>query len=108
MSKKNIGKLKKLIQSDSALRERLGTFTTGRELHGALISVAAEKGLAFTEEELQRLITEQTAGESGELSPEELGSLAGRFHIYPPKTATVKFGDTLILTSRWFGIPLRR
>ncbi len=108
MSTENIAKLKERIQSDRALRERLGSFTTGRELYAALINVGAEKGLVFTEEELNSLIAERTAEEPKELSPEELGSLAGRFRVYPPKTATVQFGDTLIRTSRWFGIPLRR
>ena len=108
MSTDNIHKLKKLIQSDQALREKLGASTTGRELHRALLSVAAAKGLPLKEDELQSFITRETADESAELSPGELESVAGRFHIYPPKTATVQFGETLIRTSRWFGIPLRR
>jgi predicted ribosomally synthesized peptide with nif11-like leader len=108
MTTDNIQKLKKLIQSNQALREKLGASTTGKELHRALISVAAAEGLALTEDELQRFITKETADESAELSPGELESVAGRFHIYPPKTATVQFGETLIRTSRWFGIPLRR
>src|SRR5262249_22303631 len=108
MPKQNIRKLKKLIQSDKTLRQKLGTYTTGQELQSSLVKLAAQKGMAITEDELRTFITEQTAGDSDELSPEELGSLAGRFHIRPPKTATVQFGDTLIRTSRWFGITLRR
>jgi predicted ribosomally synthesized peptide with nif11-like leader len=108
MSTDNIHKLKKLVQSDEALREKLGACTTGKELHRALISVAAAKGFALSEDELQSFITQETADDSVELSPGELESVAGRFHIYPPKTATVQFGETLIRTSRWFGIPLRR
>jgi hypothetical protein len=107
MPQSEIGKLRKLIQADEALRERLGTLRTGQELHAALVRVGAKSGLKITAEEIESFIAEQTAGPV-ELSPDELVSLAGRFHIRPPKTATIQFGDTLIRTSRWFGIPLRR
>jgi hypothetical protein len=104
----DIDKLKKLVQGDDALRKRLGALSTGQELNAALARAGAEKGLHVTAEEIESFVAQQTAGEPVELSPDELVSLAGRFHIRPPKTATVRFGDTLIRTSRWFGIPLRR
>jgi len=101
-------RLKEMVQSDDALREELGALTTGEELHAALARVGAERGLAVTAEEIESWVTQQSAGRSNELRPDELVSMAGRFHLYPPKTATVRFGDTLIRTSRWFDIPLRR
>jgi hypothetical protein len=107
-SKKDIDKLKELIQADEALQRRLGAFTTGQELQAALAKVGAKHGLALTEAEIGAFVAKQTARDAVELSPEELVSLAGGFHIRPPKTATVQFGDTLIRTTRWFGIPLRR
>ena len=108
MSKKDVHKLKELMHGDEGLRRKLGSVTTGQDLYATLIRVGAEKGLVFSKEDIESLIAEETAGQSAELTPDELGSMAGRFHIYPPKTATVRFGDTLIRTSRWFGIPLRR
>ena len=104
----DIAKLRDLVRSDDALRKELGSLTTGDELHAALARVGAENGLRVTEKEIEAWVTEQSAGTSDELSPDELASMAGRFHLYPPKTATVRFGDALIRTSRWFGIPLQR
>jgi hypothetical protein len=108
MSTKAVHKLKELVHTDEALRKKLGSITTGQDLYATLISVGAEKGLVFTKGELESVIAQETRGESTELTPDEIASMAGRFHIHPPKTATVRFGDTLIRTSRWFGIPLRR
>jgi predicted ribosomally synthesized peptide with nif11-like leader len=108
MPAKDIHKLRDLMRRDEALRKKLGSITTGQDLYATLVSVGAEKGLVFTKEEIESLIAEETKGEPVELSPDELRSLAGGLHIRPPKTATVQFGDTLIRTSRWFGIQLRR
>lgn len=106
--KKDLVRLKRVVESDDALRKELGSLTTGDELHAALARVGAEHGLSVTVEEIEAWVTEQSRGASDELKPEELASMAGRFHLYPPKTANVRFGDTLIRTTRWFGIPIQR
>jgi len=104
---RNIGKLKKIIQADEALQARLGRLKTGDEIYEAISKLGAEEGLTFTKRDFKRLVADP-ARETSELTRDEITSMAGGFHIYPPKTAYVQFGNTLIQTLRWFNIPLRR
>jgi hypothetical protein len=104
---RNIRKLKKVIQADKKLQARLGRLRTGDEIYELLSKVGAEEGLTFTKRDFRRLVA-NPAKKTAELTPEEITSMAGGFHIYPPKTAYVQFGNTLIQTLRWFDIPLER
>jgi len=104
---RNIRKLRKMIQTDKKLQASLGRLRTGDEIYEALSKVGAEEGLTFTKRDFRRLVA-NPAKNTAELTREEITSMAGGFHIYPPKTAYVQFGNTLIQTLRWFDIPLQR
>lgn len=104
---KNIKKLRKLILDDDALQEKLGRLKTGEDIYAALRKIGDEKGLTFTKRDFKRLVADPER-RTAELTVEEITSMAGGFHMYPPKTAQVHFGNTLIQTLRWFDIPLQR
>ncbi len=103
----NIRKLRKVIQADEALQEKLGRLKTGDDIFKALSELGAEKGLNFTKRDFTRLVADPDK-KTDELTQDEITSMAGGFHLYPPKTAWIHFGNTLIQTLRWFDIRLQR
>lgn len=103
----NIQKLKRVIQADKKLQDRLGRLKTGEDAYQALSKLGKENGLPFTREEFQQFVAHPDR-ETGDLTPNEIKSIAGGFKIRPPKTAYVPFGNTLIQTLRWFEVPLQK
>ena len=103
----NLKRLKELIRADRGLQKKLGGLRTGEAIYEALSKLGAEKGLTFTRRDFEQLVAHPER-ETAELTADEIRSMAGGFHIYPPKTANIDFGNTLIQTLRWFDIPLQR
>ena len=75
MAQTNIDKLKDLIANDAGLQQRLQNTKGESALMSTLIGIGQEKGLPFTEADLNAWKAQQRASE--ELSDDQLQSVAG-------------------------------
>ena len=75
MAQANIDKVKDLIASDAELQQRLQKADGETALLSTLIGIGKEKGLPFTEAEVNAWKAQQRASE--ELSEEQLETVAG-------------------------------
>jgi hypothetical protein len=75
MAQTNIDKVKDLIVNDAGLQQRLQSAQGESALMSTLIGIGQEKGLPFTEAEVNAWKAQQRASE--ELSDDQLKSVAG-------------------------------
>ena len=80
MAQANIDKVKDLIANDAGLQQRLQDAQGESALMSTLIKIGQEKGLPFTEEDVNAWKAQQRASE--ELSDEQLETVAGGYVSY--------------------------